>query len=265
MSFAVDAVYRWPVKGLNAEAHESIRLEPDIGVVGDRRLAIARRRPPGVGWRPGGEKESSEGVDGDWAPPDRFVALKRSARLAMLRAALDADGHVLTLARGGRQVARGDTRTATGRMVIDQFLSPFLGDEAPGGARLVRATAGNLTDVPEPWVSLVSLDSLDDLARVTRAPVDPLRFRANLYFRGLKPWHERDWPGRGFRVGGAVIRVVEPVERCAATEVNPDTAERDMQVLRALSHGFRHTECGVYAEVIQAGEVRAGDRIEPAG
>lgn len=252
MSLAVDAVYRWPVKGLNAEVPERIRLEPGTGVVGDRRLAIARR----VG--------TTTGIDGDWAPPDRFVALKRSARLALLRASMDADGHVLTLTRGGRQVARGDTRTATGRMVIDQFLAPFLGDEATGGVRLVRATAGNLTDVPEPWVSLINLASLDDLARVTRAPVDPLRFRANLYFQGLKSWHERDWPGRRYRVGGAVIRVVEPIRRCAATEVNPDTADRDMQILRALSHGFRHTECGVYAEVEEAGEVAAGDTIEPA-
>jgi hypothetical protein len=62
-------------------------------------------------------------------------------------------------------------------------------------------------------------------------------------------------------VGDARLKVHRRIGRCAATEVNPATAERDMQILRALSHGFDHTNMGVYAEVVRGGDVKAGDTV----
>jgi uncharacterized protein len=50
--------------------------------------------------------------------------------------------------------------------------------------------------------------------------------------------------------------------RCAATEVDPDTGLRDLPIPSTLMQGFGHADCGVYAEVIAAGEIGAGDRIE---
>ncbi len=102
---------------------------------------------------------------------------------------------------------------------------------------------------------------MDDLERVTGAAVDPLRFRANVYFEGAPAWAEFDWLGREIAIGAARLRVTARIDRCAATHVNPETAARDMNVVKALQRGFGHIDMGVYAEVISGGEIATGDGI----
>ena len=96
------------------------------------------------------------------------------------------------------------------------------------------------------------------------APVDPLRFRANLYVRGWAAWSEFDLIGQDLVVGGARLRVVKRIVRCAATEVDPATGARDLPVPRALMDNFGHADCGVYADVVAGGVITAGDAIAPA-
>ena len=49
--------------------------------------------------------------------------------------------------------------------------------------------------------------------------------------------------------------------RCAATNVDPDTGIRDLNIPKTLMQTFGHADCGVYAEVIAAGEIAVGDTI----
>ena len=75
-------------------------------------------------------------------------------------------------------------------------------------------------------------------------------------------WSERDWVGHQLQVGGAVLRVTRPITRCPATEVNPETAERDADPLEELRRLYGHVELGVHAEVIEGGRFAVGDAIE---
>jgi uncharacterized protein len=84
------------------------------------------------------------------------------------------------------------------------------------------------------------------------APVDPIRYRANIYFDGAPPWCEHDWIGSAISLGSARLQVIT---RCAATQVNPVTAERD------LERAFGHINMGVYAEVSVGAEIAVGDQL----
>ena len=67
-------------------------------------------------------------------------------------------------------------------------------------------------------------------------------------------------------IGGARLKVVKRIQRCAATEVDPDTGIRDVPVPRTLMDNFGNADCGVYAEAIAGGEIAVGDTIkETAG
>ena len=103
---------------------------------------------------------------------------------------------------------------------------------------------------------------MKDLERVTRSPVDPRRFRANVWIEGAPAWQEFDWVGREISIGRLRLKVVEPIERCAATNVNPDTAERDMNIPLTLRRGFDHICMGIYAEVLNDGEIAIGDALD---
>ena len=115
-----------------------------------------------------------------------------------------------------------------------------------------------ISDVNHPFVSLINLASIRALEKQVAAKVDPVRFRGNFHFDGMPAWTERAWPGKRLAIGDAVIEVMEPINRCAATEVNPATAERDIRVLRGLNEGFSHVEMGVYAKVVSDGKVERG-------
>jgi uncharacterized protein YcbX len=53
--------------------------------------------------------------------------------------------------------------------------------------------------------------------------------------------------------------------RCPATEVNPDTAIRDINVPRELMRIFGHVHLGIYLTVIKGGVLRIGDTVSAAG
>jgi hypothetical protein len=88
-----------------------------------------------------------------------------------------------------------------------------------------------------------------------------LRFRANLYVRGWPAWHEFELVGRTLAVGEARLKVVKRITRCAAINVDPETAARDLAIPQALQRRFGHGDCGVYAEVVTGGEVATADSV----
>ena len=82
---------------------------------------------------------------------------------------------------------------------------------------------------------------------------------------GAPAWRELDWLGSDIALGGARLRIVSPITRCAATEVNPDTAERDLDTVAALRRHFGHNLMGIYAEVTEGGQIAVGDQAVDAG
>jgi len=252
MTVTIARICRYPVKGLNAESLERVSLRPGEGLPHDRRFAVAHGSARF-------ERETPK-----WLPKTNFFMLMRDEKLALLRASFDPETSKLTIERAGKQVVSADPTDPVGRTLIAGFFSGYLGASARGAPKLLEAEGHMFSDVPEKQVSIINLASVRDLERVVRKPVDPLRFRANLYIDGAPPWEELSWAGRGVRIGSADLRVDRPIGRCAATNVDPQTAERDLNIPRTLQAGFGHTHMGVYATVTAAGDVAQGDELRPA-
>ena len=53
------------------------------------------------------------------------------------------------------------------------------------------------------------------------------------------------------------------IDRCAATNVNPETAERDLTLPRDLLKAYGHPDCGIYLSVVEGGELGTGTPIGP--
>jgi uncharacterized protein YcbX len=106
-------------------------------------------------------------------------------------------------------------------------------------------------------------------SRGDRSDLDARRFRMNLEIDGCDPYEEDSWDGGLVRIGEATIRVRGQIPRCVVTTLDPDTGEKDFTTLNLIA---RHREriggrgglpFGMYAEVVEAGRVRIGDRVEP--
>jgi len=252
MSATLKNIRRWPVKGLNAEELDRVDLEPGTGLPGDRRFALAH---------------GSSAIDPaapNWMPKNNFHMLLKDPRLAALDTEFNEAEGVLTIRRNGRQVVRGRITENIGRRLIEEFFAAYLGETARGMPHLVQAPAGEaFADCREPFLSVINLGSVRDLERVAKEPVDPLRFRANLYVDGAPAWAERAWVGKEIAVGSVRLAIAEDIGRCAATNVKPSTGVRDMNIPRTLMAGFRHADMGVYATVAAAGTIAVGDPVKP--
>ncbi|MCS6855427.1 MAG: MOSC domain-containing protein [Elioraea sp.] len=245
----VETLYRYPVKGLTAEALGEVRLAAGQAIPGDRMFALAQ-----------GDAPFDEAAPA-WLHKRHFGCLMANPRLAAVHASWDERRGMLLLRLPGEAPFAGDTTTPEGRSAIGARLAAALGGEARGTPRLVHAPGHHFADHPDRLISLINLASLAALERAMGRALDPLRFRANLYFSGAPAWAEQGWIGRLIEAGSATLRVVEPIERCAATGVNPLTAERDCDPVQGLRAAFGHAELGVYARVEQSGRIAVGDAL----
>lgn len=258
MTTRIAAIYRYPVKGLSAESMARVSLARGACLPEDRRFAIALGTTAFDPDRP------------SWLPKTAFVMLMRDERLAQLETRFDAETGLFSLARDGRVVLSEPIGEPAGGRRIAAFIEEFLGGRVAGPLRVVAAPGHAFADArrkpgatSEQYVSLINCASLGALAAALGTAVEPLRFRANFYFDGAPAWRELDWLGGAIAVGGVRLRVVSAITRCAATEVNPRTAERDLGVVAALERHFGHNLMGVYAEVETGGEVAVGDPLAP--
>jgi GntR family transcriptional regulator/MocR family aminotransferase len=146
------------------------------------------------------------------------------------------------------------------RAFEDCFLSLLPGFSA--APKLVRARGGHFMDKPDNVISLVNLATVRALEALWDAPVDPLRFRANIYVDGAPAWSEFDWVGQQVRIGGVTFAVDRRNGRCGATNVDPQTGARDLDIPRSLRAAFGHKDLGVYLMAAQDGRISVGDRME---
>jgi uncharacterized protein YcbX len=247
----IQTIYRYPVKGLSAEPLPGTSLKRAESVPGDRLYAIENGP---CGFDPAAPRHF---------PKQHFLMLMRNERLAELRASFDRSCHTLSLAREGREVARGDLTTQNGRAAIERYFGEFYADALRGPPKILHAPGHSFSDVAGKVVSIINLDSLAALARVVRAPIDPLRFRANVYIAGWPAWSERELVGKVLAAGPrARLKVVKRINRCAATNVDPQTGARDLDLPQTLRHTYGRDDCGVYAEVIADGDIAPGDPID---
>jgi uncharacterized protein YcbX len=246
----VHAIYRYPVKGLSPEPLARVRVAVGATLPADRLYAI-ENGPSGF-----------DPAAASHLPKQRFLMLMRNERLAWLRSRFDDASHTLVIETDGREAVRGDLRTPAGRAAIEQFFAGFCADELRGPPKVLHAPGFSFSDVAAKVVSIINLASVAAVESVVGAPVNPLRFRANVYLTGWPAWRELDLVGQKIAIGsGAQLKIVKRIVRCAATNVDPDTGIRDLSIPETLLRSFGHSDCGVYGEVVDAGDIAVGDEV----
>lgn len=247
-------LYVYPIKGLSGEPLQSLRLESGHGIPLDRAVAISRKA----------------GTFDPAAPvaltKDKFLMLMRDEALALLTTRYDAQTHKLTIERDGKRQFEAFLDDPAGRTETEAFFAAYL-DDGKLDPKVVGAPGHQFTDIsvvsPEKMraISLINLRSVEALATAIGKPVDHRRFRANIYFEGERAWEELDWVDQDITIGQSRLQVTMRTRRCAATQVNPETAERDINIPAEIRRHFGHFDMGVYAEVISGANIAIGDSV----
>ena len=245
----LNSIYRYPVKGLSPQPYQRVTLRTGQTLPNDRRYAV-ENGPSGF-----------DSAAPAWLSKTHFLMLMRNERLAALRTSFEDATHVLTIRLNEVEVARGDLETAEGRAAIERYLASYCAADLKGPPKVLTAPPHSFSDVAKKVVSIINLASVRTIEHVIGRAVDPLRFRANLYVEGWPAWSEFDLLGKPIAIGKARAKVVKRIVRCAATNVDPVTAARDMEIPQTLQRSFGHGDCGIYAEVTNDGDITIGDAI----
>src|ERR1700760_3146448 len=196
-SAEITGLYRYPVKGLTPEPLKTVALRPGETLPADRRYAIENGSSPFDPKAPA------------WLPKPYFLMLQRDEWLAGLRTHFDDESHVLTIRRGKEIVAQGDLETAAGRAAIEGFFATAFAGRIKGPPRVLTGPGHSFSDVARKVVSIINLASVAAIETMVGFPVNPLRFRANVYVRGWPAWSEFDLVDGNIAIGKTRLKVVK--------------------------------------------------------
>jgi uncharacterized protein YcbX len=242
----IASIYRYPVKGLSPEPLPAVALSVGQTLPADRRYAI-ENGPSGF-----------DPADPKWMVKAYFLMLQRDEWLAGLQTHFADASNVLTISQNGSTAAQGDLETAEGRLAIERFFAARFAGSIKGPPRVLSGNGHSFSDIARKVVSIINLGSVAAIEAIVGQPV---RFRANLYVSGWPAWHEFELLDQTLAIGEVRLKVVKRIVRCAAINVDPETAARDLNIPPMLMRQLGHNECGVYAEVIAGGAINVGDAI----
>ena len=229
----VVALFRHPVKGFTPERLDTLQIQSDGRVAGDRVLAFR--------FADAAEPEEQRGL-AHW-PKSKGLALQDFPTLAALDLSYDDENQRVRISHHGRLLAETGL-DAAGRTQLAAAVTQYVLDSSdntrlrrPGRLPLVLVGDGErarFQDRARGYVSVHSTASVAALAESMDQPLDDRRFRSNIVIDGVEAWDELDWDGQ-VRIGDVTFAVEGPIVRCLATHANPDTGVRDAKVLTALT------------------------------
>ncbi len=258
-------LYRYPVKSLTPEICDSIQIEDDGRVTGDRVL--------GFRFNDAGPPDELS-----WRRKTWFASLQHAPGLARLSCSYDSQGRSLTIKfPGDDALVSGNIDEPSDRIRLERAVSkyalglegtPFATQRRHQPLRLVGdGTRGMFHDTAAGRTTLHSKGSAAELAKAMDVDtVADTRFRSNIVIERVLPWQEFDWRGRRLSIGDIHFKVIKHVVRCLATHANPESGERDLDVLNTLTKVIGQEEPMFAVSMVPTdggGTIRLGDVVTP--
>lgn len=259
-AFQVAQLFVYPIKGLSPKKSYRIELRVGHGIPGDRAFALMFEQ----------EGLATDRRQVEWMKKQNFANQNDWHGLAALDCDYDETDGTLVVKRKDVQLLVANTNNEIERDKINAFFTGYLAAIYPSQAAkhpdrkpLQLVGDGQNTRYPDReavHISLVSQATIDNLSEIAGQKVDVRRFRPNIVVEGIPAWSEFEWVGKEIQIGTARIEVSARINRCLNIDVNPETGERDINLLSLLQKNFPHTQTGIVAKVISDGVVAVGDK-----
>ena len=252
----IHELWHYPVKGLGGNQIPAVTLETGGYFPYDRHFAISI----------GGEK-TAQASPGTWFPKAHFLQLMAHEAMADYSCNYQGDtaNPTLELLHKGTLCLRIDPTVAQDCRRFEDFFAALFANQLRGRPRLMQRHQQAYSDQSTALISIASTASLDAFANATGTKPDSRRFRINIIIDAKDAFAEAGLIGKTVRCGEALLLVRKPVGRCAAINVDPDTADRNPDdYVRFMRAHFGHSDLGIFAEVINGGTIHIGDHLQLA-
>jgi|SRR6185369_1410965 len=231
----VEKLLRYPVKSMMGETLDVANIGWH-GLDGDRRLAFHRADDRG-GF--------------PWLTASKLPEL---ILFAPQRRGTSADGDLPT-----------HVRTPEGQELplFGQELATEVGRRHGSPVEMMHLDRGIFDEAS---ISIIASVTVGEVARLSVQRADVRRFRPNILIASTRsvPFEEDEWVGGVLSFGetkeGAAIAVTNRDERCSMVNFDPDSAQPNPEVLKAIVR-VRDNKAGVYGAVIRRGQVAVGQSV----
>jgi uncharacterized protein YcbX len=225
----VAALWRYPVKSMAGEPLDAVDVSW-YGLTGDRRWAFVRDgvAQSGFPWLTLRQRFDLRGYQPWFSDPD--------------------------------QPDRSATKVRAPSGAVYDVADPDLAaDLWPDGARVIKQDRGIFDAFP---LSLITIQTIDLMSQTVGLELDVQRFRPNILVDAEdgQPFGEDAWVGSVLHMGDMRMRVDKRDSRCVVITIDPDTAESDPSILRAVAQD-REGCLGVYGSTVEPGRVAVGDPV----
>jgi uncharacterized protein len=231
----VKAIFRYPVKSMAGKSLDVARLSWH-GIEGDRRFAFRRLN-------------DKSGIP--WLTASKFPQL-------LLYKPLKFDSNTTEGLPTHIRTPAGKEYELRSDELREEILRHYGGD-----VELMNLRHGIFDEAS---VSVISLGTVHGIERETGQELGLRRFRPNVVIEtnNAEPFEEDRWVGQILMFGdensGPAIAVTMRDERCVMINLDPDTAEPDSEVMKAIVR-MNGNCAGVYGTVVRPGDLRIGQVV----
>jgi uncharacterized protein YcbX len=231
----VEALFRYPVKSMGGERVDVAELGWH-GLEGDRRFAFRRT-------------EDRTGFP--WLNATKLAEL---LLFAPCRAEPDAQEDLPTHVR---------TPDGDEMLIFGDELATDVGRRYGAPVQMMQLRHGIFDDAS---ISVIATDTVQEIGRLAGHAPDVRRFRPNVVVRLARPtpFQEDEWMGGVLSFGegddAPAITVTMRDARCSMVNLDPDSADRAPEVLKACVRANQNY-AGIYGTVTRVGRLAVGQAI----
>lgn len=231
----VEALFRYPVKSMRGERLEVANMGWH-GLEGDRRLAFCRlENRSGMPWLTASSL------------PDLLLFAPQSRENGEQA---DIPTHVRT--PDGKEMP-----------VFGEELAEEVGRRYGSPVQMMQLRHGIFDEAS---ISVIAMDTVQEIMRLAEQSPDVRRFRPNILVRAVRAgaFQEDEWVGGVLSFGkgddAPAIAVTMRDVRCAMLNLDPDSAKPAPEVMKTVVR-VNQNNAGIYGTVIRAGQLAVGQTI----
>jgi len=249
----LQSIHFFPIKGMQGISLSSTLLETDKLLKYDRVYAL--------------KPIASPNVDVSWRTKGNFrqlLNLPALAKIPLLRVTLDP--LVLMIGNSDSELQAIKLSSVSDAAILCDYIMSVCNVPEAEQFTLWHLDDGGFTDTRHKWISICGTASADRVIKDTNITKNYQRFRINLWAKTQTAFEEFEWAGRRAQIGDAEIEFTDPVGRCGAINVCPDTGEITTEItgehlpemMRLL---YSHSNLGMFAKVIKSGKISTNDKL----
>ncbi len=256
MDSTISSIHYCPVKSLSFQSIESCEIKKDLGIMNDRMFAFSRTIDA--------EKVKLIEKNPDKRNLNNFLTLKNSPILNKYNF-IYRDNKLMLMLEGKELISISVDDVEQRSLLINKLVeleSSLLKPISLLQNKKFPFYDTSHSDKVFNSMSLVNLNSIEDLGKKINKKIEFQRFRGNFYVDGIDAWEERNWIKKTIKINNVSFKVERNIPRCVAINLKPKTDDNGLNLLHSLKKKYNHFDLGVYLRPLNDGEVKIGNTVD---